>query len=107
MSTDAAASLQSCMDDAFDEHEFQPRDLLILARYLSPVDAFIVRNCLRASGIPAVVADDQLVQANSLWTMALGGVRVLVPSAHLAEASLLLAALERGEFALREDADPF
>jgi hypothetical protein len=102
-----AASLQSCSDDAFDDYAFQPRDLVILARYLTPVDAFIVRNCLRASGVPAVVADDQLVQTNSLWTMALGGVRVLVPQEHLAEAQLLLSALERGELALREDADPF
>jgi hypothetical protein len=107
MSTEAAASLQSCLDDAFDDHTFPPRDLVILARYLAPVDAFIVRNCLRASGVPAVVADDHLVQANSLWTMALGGVRVLVPQQHLAEAQSLLAALERGEFALRDDADPF
>jgi hypothetical protein len=36
---------------------------------------------------------------------AMGGVRVLVPHSHLDDARALLAARERGEFALDEDAD--
>lgn len=82
------------------------RDLVIAARYFTPTEAHVVCGCLVAAGIPAVVADDNLVQANSLWTPALGGVRVLVPTGHLAEAQAIIAAYERGEFALRDDEDP-
>ncbi|TFW26561.1 hypothetical protein E4L96_04065 [Massilia arenosa] len=81
------------------------RDLLIVARYFTPTEAHVVCGCLVAAGIPAVVADDNLVQANSLWTPALGGVRVLVPSEHMAEAQAVIAAYERGEFSLRDDED--
>lgn len=81
------------------------RDLLIVARYFTPTEAHMVCGCLVAAGIPAVVADDNLVQANSLWTPALGGVRVLVPSEHMAEAQAVIAAYERGEFSLRDDED--
>jgi hypothetical protein len=81
------------------------RDLFTVARYLTPTEAHVVCGCLVAACIPAVVADDHLLQANSLWTPALGGVRVMVPREHIAEAEAVIAAFERGEFALGDDAD--
>jgi hypothetical protein len=81
------------------------RDLFEVARYLEPMEARLAQGCLEASGIPAVLADDQLVQANMLLAPALGGVRILVPQAHLQQAEAVLEALRRGEFELGEDAD--
>ena len=81
------------------------RDLFEVARYLVPIEARLAQGCLEASGIPAVLADDQLVQTNMLWAPALGGVRILVPQEYVPQAEATLAALRRGEFALDDDAD--
>jgi len=76
-----------------------------VARYLVPMDANLVQGCLVAAGIPAVLADDNLVQTNLLLAPALGGVRIMVPEAYLQSAEAVLEAYQRGEFALDEDAD--
>jgi hypothetical protein len=81
------------------------RDLFEVARYLVPMEASLVQGCLVASGIPAVLADAHLVQTDLLLAPALGGVRILVPEAYLPQAQAVLAAFQRGEFALDEDAD--
>lgn len=47
-----------------------------------------------------------LVQANALLSVAVGGASVRVPEGQLAEAQAVLAAFRRGEFTLREDFDP-
>lgn len=85
--------------------EFEARDLLTAATYYVPTDAHIVQGCLVAAGIPAVVADDQLVQVDSLLTAALGGVRILVPEIYLQEAKEVIAAFNRGEFELDDQTD--
>ena len=88
------------------EGELLPgRDLLVVAKYLVPTDAYVVQGCLAASGVPAVVADANHVQADLLIAPALGGVRVLVPACFLEQARAILEALERGDYALGEDAD--
>lgn len=81
------------------------RDLFTVATYFLPTDAYIVQGCLVAAGVPAVLADDNLVQTNSLWTAALGGVRILAPQCHLQQAHAIIDAFERGEFALPDDVD--
>lgn len=81
------------------------RDLFAVAKCLVPTDAYVLQGCLVASGIPAVVADANHVQADLLMAPALGGVRILVPAAHLDEARRVLDAFERGAFALDDDAD--
>ena len=88
------------------ESELLPgRDLLAVAKYLVPTDAYVVQGCLAASGIPAVVADANHVQADLLIAPALGGVRVLVPESFLQQARDILDALARGDYELGEDAD--
>jgi hypothetical protein len=62
---------------------------------------------LEAAGVPAVVADANLVQMNSLWAIALGGVRVLVPASRVAEAKDVIAAFNRGDFALPNNFDNY
>jgi hypothetical protein len=64
-----------------------------------------VTGCLVAAGIPAVVADDNLVQTDSLLTPALGGVRILAPEAYLERAKEVIDAFNRGDYALDENAD--
>ncbi|MCC2956646.1 DUF2007 domain-containing protein [Massilia sp. IC2-477] len=78
------------------------RDLFIIARYLIPMDATLAQGCLVAAGIPAVLADAHLMQADLLLAPALGGVRILVPSDYLEQASAVLAGLARGDYALDE-----
>ena len=80
-------------------------DYCLIARRLVPTDAHVIRGCLVAAGIPAVVADDQHVQAYLLLAPAIGGARVLVPASYLQQARDILAAFERGELALPDDAD--
>ncbi len=80
--------------------------LVLLARVLEPLQAHILQGRLQAEGIPVLVADGGLVQTNPLWTMALGGVRLLVPEHLLTRARAVLAALEEGHYALDEDAAP-
>lgn len=90
---------------ALDGEPLPGRDLFIVAQYLMPTEAHLAQGCLAASGIPAVVADDNLVQTYSLIAPAVGGVRVMVPASFVEQARQVLAAMERGEFALGDDAD--
>ena len=80
-------------------------DLFIVARYLVPTDAYVMQGCLVAGGVPAVVADANHVQADLLIAPAAGGVRILAPASYLAQAQAILAAYERGDYALADDAD--
>ena len=80
-------------------------DLFTVAQFMVPTDAFMAQGCLVASGIPAVVADANHAQAYQLIIPALGGVRVQVPEAYIAQSREVLAALARGDFELDENAD--
>ena len=81
-------------------------DLVTIARDLTPTDAHMLCACLQAAGLPASLADAHLVQANPLWSVAVGGVKLRVPDVHVREAKQVIAAFERGEFALDDDFDP-
>jgi len=78
-------------------------DYEVVARFLNPTDAYVVCSCLKMAGVPALVADAELVQTNSLWAVALGGARLLVPALHAVEAREVIAAFNRGEYALPDD----
>jgi hypothetical protein len=80
-------------------------DFKTVARYMNPINAHIVRACLEAAGVPAIVADANLVQMNSLLAVAVGGVRILVPAIRVAEAREVIAAYNRGDFALSNDGE--
>lgn len=80
-------------------------EFCLVARCLVPTDAHLICGCLKAAGVAAVVADDQLMQVHSLLGIAIGGARVLVPSEDLGLAREIIAAFQRGELALDDDAD--
>jgi hypothetical protein len=80
-------------------------EFITIARFLIPLDAHILRGRLEAEGIPAIVADGNLTQTNSLLSVAVGGARVQVPVPYVAEAMGVMAALRSGAFTLRENED--
>lgn len=80
-------------------------DFETVARFLNPTDAHITCACLEAAGVPAYVADANIVQMNSLFAIAFGGVRVLVPASRVAEAKDVIQAFNRGDFALSDGWD--
>jgi len=87
-----------------DIEQIPGRDLFVVARYMIPMDATLAQGCLVASGIPAVLADEHLMQTDLLLAPALGGVRVLAPFEYVEPAHAVLEALARGDYALDEDA---
>jgi hypothetical protein len=80
-------------------------NLYILTRAFDPTEAHLLRGLLESEGIPAFVADGNIVQNNQFLTIAVGFVRVLVPESRFEEALALLKRFRAGEFALSEDVD--
>lgn len=80
-------------------------DWQTLATFFSPTEAYLLRGCLQAAGVPAVVADAQLVQAHTLLAGAIP-VRLLVPVRRFTEAEAVVAAFHRGDFSLPDDSLP-
>lgn len=80
-------------------------DWQTLTTFFSPTEAFLLRGCLQAGGVPAMVADAHLVQTHSLLAGAVP-VRVMVPERLMAQAEKVVAAYQRGDFALPDDEDP-
>ena len=93
-------------EDETDTTEDYLGDMVLLVRQLDPTEAHLLTGLLRSMGIAAQAGDTQLVQANSLWSIALGGANVRVPASQLEEAQAVHAAFLRGDFTLDEDIDP-
>ena len=62
----------------------------------------MLRGCLQAEGIPATLGDAQTIQTDALLTVALGGIRVMVPAPFAEAARSTVDAFERGELAIDE-----
>ncbi|MFI5013295.1 MAG: DUF2007 domain-containing protein [Hyphomicrobiales bacterium] len=84
--------------------DFGEGDLVQVARFLTPMEAEILRGRLEAEGVQAMVADTNMVQVNWLLGPVIGGVRVLVSESHLERAQEILKAVRRGDYALKDDA---
>lgn len=76
--------------------------LIVLTTFntLWPAEILVAR--LQAEGIDASIPDRHLINANAFLVGAIGGVRVMVQADELAQAREIVAAVERGEFALTE-----
>ena len=81
-------------------------DWVVVVQYLSFAEVHILRSLLQNAGIPAEVADAQLVQTDALLIPALRGARLRVPATRLEEAREVIAAFRRGDFELGEDFEP-
>lgn len=80
-------------------------DMTTVARRASPTEANLLKNVLVAAGIPAVVADANLVQADSWMANAYGGVRVMVRAAFAEAALEAIKQFEAGAFQLPSEED--
>lgn len=56
--------------------------LTTIATFSKPYEAHIARSRLEAQGIPAFVADEHTITMNWLYSQAMGGVRLQVPSCY-------------------------
>lgn len=100
-----AANPPAPSEDTFasaDEGTLVSGDLVLIARLFTPMEAHMLQSRLEAEGVPAVVTDAHIVQANPFLTTAIGGVRVLVPESHAEQAREIKRAIERGDYALDE-----
>ena len=86
-----------------DAHEEPPhRDLVTVTRVFNALEAEMLRGCLEAEGIPAILGDVQTVQTDTLLTVAMGGIRVMVPAPFADAARQTVEAFERGALAIDE-----
>jgi hypothetical protein len=99
------AQSTSPASEAPDQEPTAEGDLVMVARMLDPLEAEMLRGRLEAEGVPAIVADTQIVQVNPLYKLAVGGVRVMVPEAYLARAREIVRADAHGDYALDDSAD--
>ncbi len=90
----------SLVEETEEEGEEDGIDFVTVAHFFIPTEAHILRGRLESEGIPAVVTDANLVQANNLISVAVGGVRVQVPVEFAPEAEGIVDAIQRGEFML-------
>lgn len=81
--------------------------LRMCARYILPLDAQVLAGLLREEGIAAQVMDSDTIYANGalFGSLALGGVRVMVPESQLEVAKRIRTAFDAGEFAIDENFD--
>jgi organic hydroperoxide reductase OsmC/OhrA len=74
-----------------------------VARSLEPLQIEMLRSRLRAEGIEAFTVDGGINQVNSLISIAVGGVRLMVPRESADEARRIIKLVRSGTFALRDD----
>jgi hypothetical protein len=76
-----------------------------VARSLEPLQIEMLRARLQVEGIRAFVVDAGINQANALYSIAVGGVRLMVPRESADEARQIIALVRSGGLALRDDDD--
>ena len=67
-----------------------PEQLVTVGTYSTLYEASLVKGELEAFDIDAVLADDNVVNINWLWSNLLGGVKVLVPASEVEEAHRIM-----------------
>jgi hypothetical protein len=78
-------------------------DLVTVAQFSNPLKANVLRACLESHGIFAYVWGEHLGVAHIFMSIAGGGVRVQVRSDQVDQAREVMAAFERGDFAIDEE----
>lgn len=70
-----------------------------------PGELEILRARLSSEKIPCYIADANTNGMNALWSIALGGTRLMVPAEHAAAAREIIALVRSGAFELGDDED--
>ena len=78
-------------------------DYITVANLSTAMEAHLIQGALHAAGLDALVPDANISQTHSLMTVALGGVRVVVPAEQADAALEILDALNRGDLQLEGD----
>src|SRR3954469_9387330 len=65
--------------DTQDDAEPPHGELVTVTRVFNSLEAEMLRGCLQAEGIPATLGDAQTIQKDTLLTVAMGGIRGMVP----------------------------
>jgi hypothetical protein len=73
-----------------------PEQLVTVGTYSTAYEANLVKSELEAFDIDAVLADDNAINMNWLWSNAIGGVKVRVPESEMEEARRIMR-LEAGD----------
>jgi ribosomal protein S18 acetylase RimI-like enzyme len=94
------------IDNDKDREETGDGSLVTVARSLEPLQIEILRARLQAEGIPAFSADAGINQTNALYSIALGGVRLMVPRESAQDAQDIIALVNSGQLAARDDEEP-
>jgi hypothetical protein len=76
-----------------------------VARSLEPLQMEMLRARLQAEGIAAFTVDAGINQINPFYSIAVGGVRLMVPRQSAEEARRIIELVRSGAFRLREDDD--
>ena len=83
------------------EEEPPHGELVTVARVFNSLEAEMLRGCLEAEGIPVTLGDVQMVQTYSVG-LALGGIRIMVPTRFADAARSTVQAFEHGDLAIEE-----
>jgi hypothetical protein len=81
-----------------------PAEFVQIARYLQPMEAYVLLGGLEAEGIQAHLAGAGTVETNPLWFNAMGGVRLFVLRSQYQQALAVMAARDKGDYVLEDDA---
>lgn len=77
--------------------EITSRDWVVVDNFIDVIHADIVRGRLEAEGIPAILGNRHLVTAEWLYSQAMGGVQVMVPSECISDAREIIAEIDAGK----------
>jgi hypothetical protein len=80
-------------------------DLVTVARFSNPMEANVLRACLESHGIFVFVWGEHLGVAHAFLSVASGGMRVQVRLDQVEQAKEVIAAVERGDFKIDEEAE--
>jgi hypothetical protein len=66
-------------------------DLIKLASFLAPLDAYLVRMRLEATGIKCFIFDENLIEMNWFYSNAVGGVKIYINRLDWEKAQAIMA----------------
>ncbi|WP_025122004.1 MULTISPECIES: hypothetical protein [unclassified Serratia (in: enterobacteria)] len=76
---------------------------VLLAQYLSPLDAHIEAGLLRSEGIDVMLLDENMIWNNQMSAQAVGGVKLLVKQSDKEIATQVIANFHQGDYLINDD----
>ncbi|THB70869.1 MAG: DUF2007 domain-containing protein [Gammaproteobacteria bacterium] len=80
-------------------------NLVTVAKFATPTEAYVFSGCLQSEGIGAFVADANLLQANPFMTSIVGWVRVQVSENDIEQARQILSDYQSGKYTINDDGE--